>query len=230
MAKIMNLVDPKVLERLTTTEPVNPLHRNISALDNDMKTVLQRSDLSDREKVQEYNQVLQRYLEYQDHYRFSSQHPMSDPPSQVAGIEEDILRTVPKTLRRKAEALLDRIKRHPDMTWNERGEFTYKGKTLSGTNVVDLINDAIRHRKTFQPHGWQDFARALRQSNVPQDLIGHRERWEWMHRQSASSDAFSTADENPAPPSLRSTMRSRSKRGSHIREAAPKKEVKWEHV
>ena len=105
------------------------------------------------------------------------------------------MRTVPKSMKRKASALLERIKSQPDMSWNERGEFIYKNRVLPGTHVVDLINDTLRHRKSFQPHGWRDFARALRHSNVPQDLVGHKQRWDWMHRESATSDAFSTAEE-----------------------------------
>ena len=61
---------------------------------------------------------------------------------------------------------------------------------------MDLVNDMVRQRKSFQPHGWREFARALRQDNVPQDLIGNKERWDWMHRESATSDGFSTAVES----------------------------------
>ena len=248
MAKIMSLVDPKILDRMTAVEPINPLYKNISELDNDMQAVLQRTDLTDREKVQKYNNVLQRYLEYQDHHRFPTEQSIQQQPQQQQqppesirspDIEADILNTVPKTLRRKAQALLDRIKRNPDMAWNDRGEFVYKDKVYSNSNIVDLINDTIRQRKAFQPHRWQDFARALRQTNVPQDLVGHRERWEWMHRDSATSDAFSTADEDM--PEIKHQRLSRSikrspsiKRSRSItphrspREVKPK--LKWESL
>ena len=73
MAKVMNLVDPRLLERLVPTAPVNPLHKTISTLDQDMDNILQRQDLVDADKVRLYNQVLQKYLEYQDHYRFPEQ-------------------------------------------------------------------------------------------------------------------------------------------------------------
>ncbi len=49
--------------------------------------------------------------------------------------------------------------------------------------MVDLINDTLRRRKHFQPHGWQTFARALKETNVPQELVGHQERWNWMQQQ-----------------------------------------------
>ena len=61
--------------------------------------------------------------------------------------------------------------------------------------MVDLINDMMRQRKDFLPHGQQEFARALRQTNVPQDLVGNRELWNWMHREGATTDAFSSVQE-----------------------------------
>ena len=186
----MNLVDPRMLEHLP---PVNPVYRTLNTLDRDMDAILQRSDLTDSEKVKQYNQVLQRYLEYQDRQPAAPQPTAAPTPRH--DFEGDLMHTVPKTMQRKAKALLERIKSHPDMSWNDRGEFVYQNQTVSGSNMVDLINDMLRHRRSFQPRGWQDFARALRQTNVPQDMIGHRERWDWMHRESATSDAFSTADE-----------------------------------
>ena len=56
MAKIMNLIDPKMLERIQA--PVNPLHKTLNTLDSDMHSILRRSDMTDEEKVQAYNQIL----------------------------------------------------------------------------------------------------------------------------------------------------------------------------
>jgi hypothetical protein len=44
--------------------------------------------------------------------------------------------------------------------------------TVQGSNVVDLVN-VLRKRKYFNPQGWETFGEALREANVPQDLIGH---------------------------------------------------------
>ena len=45
-----------------------------------------------------------------------------------------------------------------------------------------MVNAVIRHRKGSEPTGWQAFAEGLRDMNIPQDVIGNRERWDWMHR------------------------------------------------
>jgi len=39
------------------------------------------------------------------------------------------------------------------------------------------VNDALRDRKRFVPEGRNAFARALRQSNVPINLIGNTKRY-----------------------------------------------------
>jgi hypothetical protein len=48
----------------------------------------------------------------------------------------------------------------------EKGELKYKGETVRGSNVVDLVNDVLRKRKYFNPQGWETFGEALREANV----------------------------------------------------------------
>ena len=106
----MHLVDPKMMMQPTITAPVNPIHRSIVTLDDDMRTVLDRHDLSEEEKVRQYNQILQRYLEYHDHLKTPS------PPKEANTVKDDeIIRTVPVKFRGKAENLLKRIEREPTM-------------------------------------------------------------------------------------------------------------------
>ena len=163
----MHLVDPKMMMQPTITAPMNPIHRSIVTRGDDMRTVLDRCDLSDEEKVRQYNQILQRYLEYHNHLKTPS------PPKEANTVKDDeIIRTVPVKFRGKAENLLKCIEQEPTMHWNERGEFVHNGQVIKGSNIVDLVNDVVRQRKDFHPHGWQEFARALRRGNVPQDLVG----------------------------------------------------------
>ena len=152
----MHLVDPKMLMQPPIRAPVNPIHRSIVTLDDDMRAVLDRRNLSDDEKVRQYNQIFQCYLEYHDHLKTPS-------PSKEANTvkEDEIIRTVPVKFRGRAEYLLKRIKREPNMHWNERGEFVHNGQVVKGSNIVDLVNDIMRHRKDFHPHGWQEFGRML---------------------------------------------------------------------
>ena len=72
------------------------------------------------------------------------------------------------------------MKSDPNITWSEKGELKYKGETVRGSNVVDLVNDVLRKRKYFNPQGWETFGEALREASVPQDLIGHEDRWKYI--------------------------------------------------
>jgi hypothetical protein len=54
----------------------------------------------------------------------------------------------------------------PDISWNEKGELKYKGETVQGSNVVDLVNDVLRKRKYFNPQGWETFGEALREART----------------------------------------------------------------
>jgi hypothetical protein len=159
-------------------------------LDQEMQTIFNQTNLSGVEKVERYNQVLQRYLEYHEHLKTPVPPPSEEP--QLPNLHNEIMNTVPTTMKRKAETLLERIQHHPNASWNNRGEFVYNGNVVAGSNIVDLINDMMRHRKSFEPVGWQSFAEALCESNVPQVLVGNHERWRWM--QSLQSAAMHEKD------------------------------------
>jgi hypothetical protein len=49
------------------------------------------------------------------------------------------------------------MKSSPDISWNEKGELKYKGETVQGSNVVDLVNDVLSKRQYFNPQGWETF-------------------------------------------------------------------------
>ena len=63
-ARKMVLVDPRLLDTLRsppTPPATDTLGKKVQALDDEMKTILDRKDLDDGTKVTLYNQVLQRY-------------------------------------------------------------------------------------------------------------------------------------------------------------------------
>ena len=97
-----------------------------------------------------------------------------------------ILDSVPSTMKRKTQLLLSILKDNPNMTWDDDGTLKLYGKAIQGSNIIDLVNDVIRHRKGSEPMGWQPFAEGLREMNIPQDVIGNRDRWNWMHRNVSS--------------------------------------------
>ena len=65
---------------------------------------------------------------------------------------------------------MEHLKR--DIAWTARGELIHEGVPVAGSNVVDIENVLLCKRKT-DPTGWQSFARQLRATNLPMELIGN---------------------------------------------------------
>ena len=172
-----------------------------------MKTILDRKDLDDRTKVTLYNQVLQRYNVLSDKH-------VKEPVREVTvnesgmgagaagagvaegavgapatGIEADVVDTVPKTMQGKARRLMEHLKR--DIAWTTRGELIHEGVPVAGSNVMDLVNDLLRKRKT-DPTGWQPFARQLRAMNLPMELIGNVTRRAYIRQATTPTPTTST--------------------------------------
>ena len=148
--------------------PVEQRVKVMDTLDKKMQTILEREDLSADERLKLYDQSFTRYLNVYDDYR---PRPVAVAPEPVKQdlIDDEILESVPKTMKAKAQLLLKKMKSSPDISWNEKRELKCKGETVQGSNVVDLVNDVLRKRKYFNPQGWETFGEALREANVPQD-------------------------------------------------------------
>ena len=184
-ARKMALVDPRLLDTLRSPPPplaTDNLGKKVQALDDEMKTILDRKDLDDGTKVTLYNQVLQRYnvlatkrikeplrviTVNESEVASESEGAVRAP---ISGLEATVLATVPRTMQAKASRLMEHLKR--DITWTARGELIHEGVPIVGSNVVDLVNDLLRKSKTA-PTGWQPFARQLRAINLPMTLVGN---------------------------------------------------------
>ena len=126
-----------------------------------------------------------------------------------------VVDSVPEMFKRRAQLLLSILQDNPNMSWDEDGTVKLYGKHIQGSNIIDLVTDVVRQRKGREPTGWQPFADGLREFNIPQDVIGNRERWDWMHR-SPNLPPRSPEEEfiTPPPPNQKrvSTIRKRASR------------------
>ena len=202
-AKKMILVEPRVLESITRAQPVeDATNRDLKDTTRAMDDIL-NSDVDVYDKANAYQQALwgflQRYKQYKDRplgkveLTSGSKRAFDDVVGEAAaereeeegerstGVEKDVLTSVPKSLKAKAQRLLQRLKDNPDIKWNDQGELEISGRFIKRSNLTDLVNDVLRQRKTApDPLGWEDFADVLRQSNVAQDLIGNPTRWNYI--------------------------------------------------
>ena len=91
---------------------------------------------------------------------------------------EMIVRGIPKTMKSRAEALLAHLKERGDViTWDDMGQVLIDGVLIPKSNISDLVSDAMRSRKHFNPIGVREFYSVLSKINVPKDLVRNERRW-----------------------------------------------------
>jgi hypothetical protein len=209
------LEDLKQRHRNAVTLPPSPVIETTVQLEQELRHILDRTDLSELEKAKAYGQLLTRYRMFYEKAtdgtsaKVSTSLPVraspstrdvpqttesevtkSTPSTRTALPESKnkfvdlVIKSVPQTLQKKATLLIDQIRDHPHMTWNEQGHLVYKGEVVPYSNIVDLVNDTLRKRIKFTPTGWEVFARGLNEINIPQDLVGNADRWKWMENRS----------------------------------------------
>ena len=95
-----------------------------------------------------------------------------------------------EAMQAKARRVMKHLKR--GITWTARGELIHEGEPVAGSNVVDLVNDLLRKRKT-DPTGWQPFAQQLRAINLPMELVGNVARRAYKRQATTPSRRAATA-------------------------------------
>lgn len=193
----------RITDSKTVQTPGTPLTR----LDREMYDILHSDSLDDRDKWQIYRQILQKYL----------QKLPSKPEKKSLKIEgkktfaltdEKIMESVPKKFKGKAKQLLDFARNLENVEWDETGAVKVHGATIKG-NIMDLVNDAVRHRKNFTARGRAQFAAVLRQAGVPQEFVGNNQfLGDGSFLNNTNSDALASAspDNNVVNDALTGSM------------------------
>ena len=146
----MALVDPRLLETLRTPTQT-PVDTTLRDLDAEMISILDKSDVHVTEKVRLYNQALLRYNDMATD-RAAKPTPVvvvkENEPIVATDVMADVVTTLPKTLQEKGSQVVSRLK---TTKWNDIGELLHEGVVIPGSNVVDLVHDLLRKRKTSDP-------------------------------------------------------------------------------
>lgn len=198
---------PQDAARVLNVATKNKTHSRLNQIDEEMKSTLDREDLSLYEKVELYNQILQRYLDTEKkaqaepiHFKLSQTSEETDSKhtkvnaSPLIGNEnpsampEQFLKNFPKSIKSKANLLLERLNDHRQskhetvIDWNTKGELLYDGKLIKGSNITDLFLDVLQTRKDFNPLGWQEFIHGLTKLNFPEAHVRNVKRRDVMHQ------------------------------------------------
>ena len=209
----MALVPVEMLDRFERKQKLetSPITSDLLRSDIRLSDILEHSDLDDDEKQKLYNASMERYLELRQQkdsqvptVRFApNKEEEKQPEPQLS--EAAVVEHIPKTMRPRATALLNRLKSRLDViSWDKMGQVKIEGETIHDSNISDLVSDAMRWRKNFNPTGSKEFFQALSKLNVPKDLVRNQERWKRVNdtpvtrefsspRFAGSSERFRTA-------------------------------------
>lgn len=123
-------------------------------LDTAIRNILHRSDLDSHEKAKMYTHILQRYLTIakqadRETNVLTLNMPTTDkkPPEQYDettslgdAVVEDVLKNVPQRSVKNISYILDKmVKAKYVSSWTSSGEFVYKGRTIHGSHMCDLV-------------------------------------------------------------------------------------------
>ena len=126
----------------------------------------------------------ERLLRYEERDKQRSENGMmygggEEEPQEDSLSVEMIVRGIPKTMKTRAEALLAHLKERGDViTWDDMGQVLLDGVLIPKSNISDLVSDAMRSRKHFNPVGVREFYNVLNKINVPKDLVRNERRWD----------------------------------------------------
>jgi uncharacterized protein YjdB len=138
-----------------------------------MKDILKKK-MSDRDKWTMYNQVLQSYLHIAEEKRQPLRVPLE---SDIDFIGDLVLSSVPPSNKAKAHDLYKILRHSSNIKWNDSDKVSIDGLSITGSNIVDLIHDILRQRRDVNPIGWKEFAKGLRDLNIPKEFVGNKARW-----------------------------------------------------
>lgn len=173
------------------SQEAQTISATLSRLDTEMNEILNSNKYKDeREKWTAYLAVLQRYLHFVDSERTHQQLELLKKEAPLVGNEKKeetstsmndsiIIESVPQKFRSKAKLLLRRLHdaRSPNFSWNAAGTVSIMGKPIKDSNIVDLMNDAMRARKISKPAGRKAFAGFLKAIKAPREFVGNEELW-----------------------------------------------------
>ncbi len=207
----------------------SPIVKNMMKTDTEMSSTLQRMDMDDADKQKLYYANLERYLNLKQQndsqiptvqIQSNNENKEQPVPSETEPFSDTVVvEHIPKSMRPRATVLLNRLKARPDViTWYKSGQVSVAGKTIPQSNISDLISDALRARKNFNPTGSREFFRVFSKINMPKDLVRNQERWNQLDSTSGEEQIIYSSPQHKIPSEYFRTLVKRHKEASGPKE------------
>ena len=172
----------------------NPLKRDMQKSEREMSSALNKSTIPIDERIRQFTEELNNMKSrYEGLTRqkpleviMTSTNPILEEAVKKKDIiEESIMQSTSKTNKADAKLMLEYLKSKPDIIkWNELGEVIFRGEHVPGSNITDLIVDAVSKRKksdVANPLYKSVFMKALSETNVPQKWIKNKEHYQILN-------------------------------------------------
>lgn len=169
-----------------------PQQSTINKIDENMQRILNDDQLDDYDKEKLYTQNLGNYVNMRDKQNVTDS--INESQQSIKQWSNDTLSTIPKTMQTKAKALMKYMQMDQDISWDTKGQLVLKGQVIPKSNVIDLLHDSVRPRKTSKkPKGWKELRRHFQSRNIAQELLGNSE---WKNISSDENTDQQTQDSN----------------------------------
>lgn len=223
-AKKMIIVSPQdVLQRLQSTQlpsssPTSSSSTSsvskvpsdtVSELDREMSRLLNNKNLGDQDKWEQYQQVLQRYLHFASQRRKPIHLPVVDMEVDDDGdggssstvnsavSNEEIVETFTKTYKQTVRNFLKALDGKKELiSWDKEGAVYIRKYKIPKSNIIDLLHDVIRARKSIQPPGWEQLMHVLKEINIPNEFVTNPFSQEYLMRIKGGSAGITTPDKS----------------------------------
>ena len=200
-------------QRLETS----PLMGTMMHKDTQISDILQRDDVPDDEKQKLFNAHFERFLELRRQKETQSLVKKKEQRAEPQLYDADVVETITRTMRPRATALLSRLKAKPDViTWDKMGQVKIEGEIILNLNISDLVSDAMRSRRNFNPTGSKEFFEVLNKLNLPKDLARNEERWKELLGETSATMPTPKSSIRSSP-HFQKILKSYEERGTPVR-------------
>ena len=187
-AKKMVILPRETVEKLknvqlsdTVVNSVQTPGTELSRVDSEMSKILNSNSINDdNTKWKLYEQALQRFLRFNESNHIRKEEIIPEESHTNSLTDNTILESIPSKFRNKAKLLLLKLRNTPDnlISWDNNGIVTINGVVIQRSNIIDLINESMRFRKSFDLPGREKFSRLLHEISVPREYVGNTNLWE----------------------------------------------------
>ncbi len=158
----------------------HPNVKKTKEIDREIGEILNDQNTTDYEKNERFNSKLNDYVRnFRTAISTSKREALlgkpssanAEPPatSEVIPLSlEDKLSSIPDSYQQNAKKLISFLKRNTAFSWNEKGELKYKDNPIQGSDVVQLLHDAVRTKEiSSNSKAFEEFVDALKREGYP---------------------------------------------------------------